>query len=282
VFFYANYVRPGLYPCFNNTGVPGPRAVAIRTLSLSSFILFVVCLCRDANTPRHNQEYFGGLLLDRGCGVVVSAARDLTVPELSRAIGTVLCDPAIVDAAKAVGLELKEEDGVGSAIAFIEKAAASFPCVCYLFCRLTGLCVSNRRARATRGVGGGGGGGGTPPENSVTSSVITIKPSFTFPIERCSPALCACVPGTRGRCTARGSSATKRPGRGRRASTRPSSVPNRRRAGPQARLPQARLPRERLPAAERPSEGALGAIEGTTMTRLYLKTLLIASPLYDW
>ena len=74
-----------------------------------------------------DQEYFGGLVEEQGCGAVVSAAADLTVAELAAAVAKVASDPEVRAAADRVGAALRAEDGVGATIAFIERAASSFP-----------------------------------------------------------------------------------------------------------------------------------------------------------
>lgn len=74
-----------------------------------------------------DQDYFGGLVRGQNCGAVVSPAKDLTVAELSAAMARVLGDPAIRANAARVGAAMKREDGVPRTLAFIERAAASFP-----------------------------------------------------------------------------------------------------------------------------------------------------------
>eukprot|EP00613_Pedinella_sp_CCMP2098_P026046 CAMPEP_0171702948 /NCGR_PEP_ID=MMETSP0991-20121206/11872_1 /TAXON_ID=483369 /ORGANISM="non described non described, Strain CCMP2098" /LENGTH=685 /DNA_ID=CAMNT_0012292333 /DNA_START=62 /DNA_END=2119 /DNA_ORIENTATION=+ len=74
-----------------------------------------------------DQEYFGGLVLAKKCGCITTAAKDLTVAELAGTISSVLNDPEIVAAAAAVGASLREEDGIGATIDFVEAVSSSFP-----------------------------------------------------------------------------------------------------------------------------------------------------------
>jgi UDP:flavonoid glycosyltransferase YjiC (YdhE family) len=74
-----------------------------------------------------DQDYFGGLVSGQHCGAVVSSAKDLTVAELAAAIRLVRRDPTIRANAARVGLAMQLEDGVPRTLAFIERAAASFP-----------------------------------------------------------------------------------------------------------------------------------------------------------
>uniref|UniRef100_A0A7S2HR29 Erythromycin biosynthesis protein CIII-like C-terminal domain-containing protein n=1 Tax=Octactis speculum TaxID=3111310 RepID=A0A7S2HR29_9STRA len=74
-----------------------------------------------------DQQYFGGLVGDKGCGVVTSPAKDLTLQELTEAILKVTSDAQMSVAAGAVGQEMMLEDGVSKTIDFIEEVTASFP-----------------------------------------------------------------------------------------------------------------------------------------------------------
>lgn len=74
-----------------------------------------------------DQEYFGGLVKEKGCGRVTTPAESLTIEELSSTISQVLSDPEVLAAAAEVGASLRGEDGVGSTIDFIESASRSFP-----------------------------------------------------------------------------------------------------------------------------------------------------------
>jgi len=74
-----------------------------------------------------DQEYFGGLVQDSKTGIVTSMARDLNVEELHAAILKVITEPDIGENATSAAEKLRSENGVESAINFIEEVMESFP-----------------------------------------------------------------------------------------------------------------------------------------------------------
>jgi sterol 3beta-glucosyltransferase len=72
-----------------------------------------------------DQPFWGHQVHALGAAAVPIPLKKLTVEKLQAAIQEVTTDQAIIDRADTLGVELREEDGVGNAVAVIESLAAS-------------------------------------------------------------------------------------------------------------------------------------------------------------